>query len=182
MSSAARSPAKSPVRHSTFAPGTFLWIIRTVPAKIAAPPSARSSRSTAVSTRYLPPRAPPPFGAPLGLEPIDLALRRAGLDVAEVAAPRAGVAEDHDRRRAGAPALADVRAHRLLADGVEVEAAHLVPHVLVRLAGRQANLEPLGLPLRRLGRDQIDGGHGAPGSFVIPAPAPRGGQFGAAQA
>ena len=61
------------------------------------------------------------FGDALGLEPIDFALRAAGLDVAEAAAARARVAEDHDRRGAGAPALADVRAHRLLADRVQVE-------------------------------------------------------------
>jgi len=37
--------------------GTRLWIARTVLAKIAAPPSARSSRSTAVSTRYFQPNS-----------------------------------------------------------------------------------------------------------------------------
>ena len=59
----------------------------------------------------------------LGLERIDRA-RHAGLDVAEGAGPRAGVAEDHHRRVLLGPAFADVRAGRLLAHGREVELAH----------------------------------------------------------
>src|SRR6266853_1138456 len=50
--------------------------------------------------------------------------RPAGLDRAEAAGPGAGVAEDHEGRRARLPALADVGAARLLAHGVQVEAAH----------------------------------------------------------
>ena len=46
--------------------------------------------------------------------------RLAGLDVAEAAAARARVAEDHERRGAALPALADVRARGLLADRVQV--------------------------------------------------------------
>src|SRR3712207_9085118 len=46
--------------------------------------------------------------------------RPAGAHVAEAAAPRARVAEDHERRGAALPALADVGAGRLLTDGVEV--------------------------------------------------------------
>ena len=59
----------------------------------------------------------------LGLERIDRA-RHAGLDVAEGAGAGAGVAEDHHRRVLLGPALADIRAGRLLADGGEVEPAH----------------------------------------------------------
>ena len=47
---------------------------------------------------------------------------------AVAAGARADVAEDHERGRAVVPALADVRAVRLLADGVQPE----VPHQLVR--------------------------------------------------
>src|SRR6201999_4647761 len=46
--------------------------------------------------------------------------RLPGLDIAEAAAPGAGVAEDHERRGAALPALPDVRARRLLADRVQV--------------------------------------------------------------
>ena len=46
--------------------------------------------------------------------------RLAGLHVAEAAAAGAGVAEDHEGRGAALPALADVRAGGLLADGVQV--------------------------------------------------------------
>ena len=45
--------------------------------------------------------------------------RLAGLDVAEAAAARAGVAEDHERGGAALPAVADVGAGGLLADRVQ---------------------------------------------------------------
>ena len=48
-------------------------------------------------------------------------LRRAVGDVAVAARARAGVAEDHERRGAVVPALADVRAVRLFADRVQPE-------------------------------------------------------------
>ena len=63
-------------------------------------------------------------------------------DRAVAAVARAHVAQDHEGRRRVLPALADVRAAGLLADGMEVPLAHAVleAHV-VRAAGR-ANLEP----------------------------------------
>jgi hypothetical protein len=68
--------------------------------------------------------------------------RLAGLDVAEAAAARAGVAEDHERRGAALPAFADVRARGLAADRVQAlvldQRAQLA---VVRAAGRGA-LEP----------------------------------------
>ena len=45
--------------------------------------------------------------------------RLAGLDGTEPAGPGADISQDHDRGRALVPALPDVRAVRLLADGVE---------------------------------------------------------------
>ena len=53
-------------------------------------------------------------------------------DRAVGAVPRADVAEDHERGGAVLPALADVRAVRFLADGMEVELAHqlLEPEVI----------------------------------------------------
>ena len=78
---------------------------------------------------------------PGGLERI-VPGRLAGLDVAEPAAARAGVAEDHERGRAPLPALADVRARRLLADRVQVlllDEALQLP--VARAAGRR-DLEP----------------------------------------
>ena len=101
------------------------------------------------------------FGDALGLEPIDFALRRTGLDVAEMAAARARVAEDHDRRGSGTPALGEVRAHRFLAHRIELEALHVGLDVLVRFAAGQLHLEPRGLALWRLRADQIDGFHGS---------------------
>src|SRR3954452_21576588 len=66
----------------------------------------------------------------------------AGLDVAEPAAPRARVAEDHERRGAALPALADVRAGGLLADGVEVLGLDQARELEVALATRRRHLEP----------------------------------------
>ena len=59
----------------------------------------------------------------LGLAHVDGAARIAGGDRAEAAAARAHVAEEHHRRGALAPALADVGAARLFADRVEIELA-----------------------------------------------------------
>ena len=59
----------------------------------------------------------------LGLAHVDRAARLAGRHRAEAAPARARVAEEHDRRGPLAPALAHVRAARLFADGVQVEAA-----------------------------------------------------------
>ena len=70
--------------------------------------------------------------------------RSPGLHRAESARPRAGVAEDHERRGAGAPALGHVRAMRFLADRVQLLAAHEAPQVLVRRSRREADLEPVG--------------------------------------
>src|SRR4051812_19696244 len=71
--------------------------------------------------------------------------RLAGLDVAEAAPARARVAEDHERRRPAVPAVADVRAGRLLADGVEVLVADEPVELAVARAARRAGLEPRGL-------------------------------------
>ena len=54
-------------------------------------------------------------------------LRRAVHDVAVAARARARVAEDHERRGAMMPALADVRAVRFLADRVQAERAASAP-------------------------------------------------------
>ncbi len=72
------------------------------------------------------------------------AARPPGLHGAEAARPRAGVAEDHERRGASAPALRHVRAVRFFADRVQLFAAHEAPQVLVGRPGRQADLEPRG--------------------------------------
>ena len=68
--------------------------------------------------------------------------RLAGLDVAEAAAARAGVAEDHEGRRAALPAVADVRAGGLLADRVQALVADHPVELPVALAARRRDLEP----------------------------------------
>src|SRR3954463_6379284 len=68
--------------------------------------------------------------------------RLAGLDVAEPAPAGAGVAEDHERRGAAVPAVADVGARRLLADGVEVLVADEAVELPVARAARRLDLEP----------------------------------------
>ena len=68
--------------------------------------------------------------------------RLAGLDVAEAAAAGADVAEDHEGRRAALPALADVRAVRLLADGVQVVGLDRLLQAAVGRPAGGGNLEP----------------------------------------
>ncbi len=85
----------------------------------AAPPSARSSRSTEVITTCFRPSLPTVLGELLRLMRIDRA-RLAGGDVAEGAGARADIAQDHEGGVLARPALADVGARRLLADGVQL--------------------------------------------------------------
>ena len=68
--------------------------------------------------------------------------RLAGLDVAEAAAARARVAEDHERGGAALPALADVGAGGLLADGVQVLRADQLGQLAVALPAGGGHLEP----------------------------------------
>mmetsp|Transcript_23274 Transcript_23274/g.57784 ORF Transcript_23274/g.57784 Transcript_23274/m.57784 type:complete len:274 (+) Transcript_23274:244-1065(+) len=71
-----------------------------------------------------------------------------GFDAAEAAAAGAGVAHEHEGGGAAAPALADVGAPRLLADGGETQAARVgaEPGVLggELVVARRAHVEPLG--------------------------------------
>src|SRR5260370_700595 len=113
-------------------------------------PTSRRSRSVATSSSRSSPR---PRMMPHLAELADRAADALGLlavlpcgpavrDRAIPAPARAHVAQDHEGRGRVFPALADVRATRLLADGVEVPLAHalLEAHV-VRPAGR-THLEP----------------------------------------
>src|SRR5450759_959212 len=75
--------------------------------------------------------------------------RLARLDGAEPAGPRADIAEDHHRGGPLVPALAHVGAVGLLTDRVELQAVEETPEVLIRLAGRDAGLDPLRVAARR---------------------------------
>src|SRR6201994_315088 len=92
-----------------------------------------------------------------GLERI-VPRRLAGLDVAEAAAARARVAEDHERRGAALPALADVRARGLLADGVQVLRADQLGQLAVALPAGRGHLEPRRLALAQ--RAHVGAEHG----------------------
>src|SRR3712207_9475021 len=70
-------------------------------------------------------------------------LFRSGGDVAERTGPRAGVAHDHHGGVALRPALADVRAGRLLADRDEAVLAHQRPGLVVDRGGRRLGPDPL---------------------------------------
>ena len=90
--------------------------------------------------------------------------RLAGLDVAEAAAARARVAEDHERRGAALPALADVRARGLLADRVEVVVVD--PRCSARGSARRRarDLEPRRLALAErpdVGPEDLEDVHAA---------------------
>src|SRR4051812_44297210 len=69
----------------------------------------------------------------------------AGLDVAEAAGAGARIAEDHDRRGALVPAVPDVRAVGLLADGIEIQAVQQALQVVVVVARRHPRLDPVGM-------------------------------------
>jgi hypothetical protein len=73
--------------------------------------------------------------------------RLAGLDVAEAAAARARVAEDHEGGGAALPAVADVRAGRLLAHRVQVVVGDLRLELAVLRPAGHGDLEPLRLAL-----------------------------------
>src|SRR5438445_47460 len=104
-------------------------------------PAARRSVIVSVTSSSV-----SPMPTMLGLASVDGAARISRRDGAEAAAARARVAEEHDRRGAFGPALADVRTARLFADRVEVERAQRLLEMRVRLAAGRAHLEP-----RRLG-------------------------------
>src|ERR687894_630811 len=89
-------------------------------------------------------------GDAVGLVEVELG-GLAGQNGAEPARAGADVAEDHEGRRAVVPTLPDVRAAGLLADGVEVQAAHGLLDVPVHLAIRDPRLEPVGTAVRARG-------------------------------
>ena len=94
------------------------------------------------------------LGEPERLERIGRPVGLTGVHVAVPARPRAGVSEDLERRRPAAPALADVRAARLLADRVQAALAHEPLDLEVaRARARRAYLHPLGAA-RALGHGQ----------------------------
>ena len=78
----------------------------------------------------------------LGFTPIHQ-LRLAVFDVAEHATARAHVAQHQEGGRAGAPALAQVRAHGFFADRVQFFRAHQRVQLFIRLARWRAHLDPL---------------------------------------
>src|SRR5262245_24390957 len=83
--------------------------------------------------------------------------RPAVRDVAERAAARADVAEDHEGRRALAEAFGDVRAGRLLADGVQLlRAQDVLDLVEARVRAGGAHADPRGLHQPRRLRDDLD--------------------------
>src|SRR5690554_7838964 len=87
----------------------------------------------------------------LMLRRVDIAARIACTDRAEAAAASTRLTEHHDRRRPRAPALKDIGALRLGADGVKIEALEAIPHSLkARLIfrPREPDAEPVGFALR----------------------------------
>src|SRR5690606_21441233 len=69
--------------------------------------------------------------------------RATGLNVAEAAGAGAGVAQHEERRGPLAPALAEVGAHGLLADGMQFLTAHQAAQPLVRFTTGRADANPL---------------------------------------
>ena len=82
------------------------------------------------------------FGHAQRFEPVDLSARITGLDVAETAAARAEIAQDHDRRRSRAPAFRHIRTGRLFADRMQRERIDPRLDALVLRPARQRNPQP----------------------------------------
>ena len=146
LASGMSSPWKSGVRTSILHLGAWRRIWRMTPTKAWAPLSGMSSRSTLRDDRVAQAHARDLAGDARGLQRV-VPGRLAGLDVAEAAAARARVAEDHERRGAALPALADVRAGGLLAHGVQVVVGDLGLELAVLRPAGHRDLEPLGLAL-----------------------------------
>ena len=108
---------------------------------------SRSSRSTEVITTCFRPifSTASATRAGSGVERV----RPAGGDVAEGAGPGADLAHDHHGGVALRPALADVRAARLLADRHQAVLAHDVAGALVALRARRLHPKPVRLAQHR---------------------------------
>ena len=125
-------PWKSGISTSIRQPGTRARVCRIVSAKIdgaavlqvVAIDRGDDRRTAAASARSLRRREPARARSSVGGRPCATAQY--------AARARADVAEDHERRRPVMPALADVRAARVLADGVQLQLAHdaLEPQVV----------------------------------------------------
>ena len=139
---------KSGVSTSMVVRGQRSRMARMVSAKCCAPPSARSSRSTEVTTTCARPKLGGRLADMRGLVRVERA-RQTGLHVAEGAGARAGVAHDHEGGVLLLPALADIRAAGLLAHRDQAVVAHDL--VRVDIAGRHRRLDadPVGLFRRR---------------------------------
>ena len=73
--------------------------------------------------------------------------RRTLLHRAKSAAPRANIAQDHERRRAMVPAFAHVGTRRALAHRVQIQLPHQLLQLVIVVAGRRGRAQP-GRPLR----------------------------------
>ena len=116
-----------------------------VRAKAAAPPSARSSRATAVTTAWARPIVATASATCSGSVSFE-GQGVARVHEAETARSRAPLPVDHERRRAVRPALGEVRAAGLLAHGDEPEASdHATGAAALRLRSSRAQARSQGL-------------------------------------
>ena len=116
------SPLKSGISSSTPVSGLSSLIWRTVSAYSHAPPSGRSSRATPVTVAVAQAHRLHALGDPARLVAVEFG-GLAGVDLAEVAPTGALLAADQEGGLAVFPALVDVGAAGLLADGVQALAA-----------------------------------------------------------
>ena len=140
-------------------PGLTAWIWRTVSAYSQAPPSGQVVAGDAGHGRVLQAHGLHGGGDAARLVGVEVG-RLAGVDLAEVAAPRALVAADEERRLAVFPALEDVGAAGFLADRVQALALHQALELGVLGTHRRARADPLGLALDGgLGVARLDAEH-----------------------
>ena len=142
---------------------------RIVSAQIGAPPSGSSSRSTEVMTAWTSPMRAMASATRSGSSRSTRA-GAPGEHGAEAARPGADVAEDHEGRRPGRPALADVRAVGALADGVQAVARDDAARLRELRPLRQAHPQPL-RPAPDRGPGGVGVRHPAAPAVAISAPA-----------
>ena len=136
-------------------PGVRARMASMVCAMAPAPPSARSSRATQVTTAWpscIRSTASATRSGSSGVE----RQRVAGVDLAEAAGPGAALAVDHEGGRAVGPALVDVGAARFLAHRDQPEVVDGLAERAVLLAHAHRDPQPLGLACSTM-RDRASG-------------------------
>ena len=140
------SPLQSEMSTSTVVRGRADRMAPMVSANAPAPPSARSSRATQVTTAWARPIRATAWATRFRLFGIERE-RVAGVDLTKPTRSRAPGPVDHEGGGPVGPALVDVRAACLLAHGDQVEVAEVMAQFLIAGSHCHRHAQPWRLPL-----------------------------------